>query len=137
MYIQCILHVFVYSYVFSMYFQCICNVFVFNFNVLGVKYFGMVKYFFRLNYTNGVQSVPICAVQWIDFNIEKDSINCIIGRIPMSSWNELIPHPTLKNKPFISFNDLQPSRFALSSIPNKTNMRIIWKFHSWLLIRKS
>ena len=106
MYFRCI------NNVFSMYYQCI-------FNVLGVKYFGMVKYFFRLNYTNGVQSVPICAVQWIDFNMEKDSINCIIGRIPMSSWNELIPHPTLKNKPFISFNDLQPSRFALSYIPNK------------------
>ena len=93
MYCRCIFNVFecffnvfsIFFNVFSMYFQCIFNVFVFNFNVLGVKYFGMVKYFFRLNYTNGVQSVPICAVQWIDFNIETDSINCIIGRIPMSS----------------------------------------------------
>ena len=71
MYCRCIFNVFecffnvfsIFFNVFSMYFQCIFNVFVFNFNVLGVKYFGMVKYFFRLNYTNGVQSVPICAVQ--------------------------------------------------------------------------
>jgi len=90
-----------------------------------VKYFGVVKYFFRLDYTNAVQSVPICAVQWIHFNVVKDSINCVIGRVHMQSWYELMPHPTLKNQPFISFNDLQPSRFALSYVPND-NRQAYW-----------
>jgi len=90
-----------------------------------VKYFGVVKYFFRLDYTNAVQSVPICAVQWIHFNAVKDSINCVIGQVPMQSWHELMPHPTLKNQPFISFNDLQPSRFALSFVPND-NRQAFW-----------
>ena len=79
---------------------------------IGVKYFGAVKYFFRLDYTSGVQSVPICAVHWIHFNIVKETINCIIGQIPMQDWHELRPYPTLKNQPFISFNDIEPSRFA-------------------------
>ncbi len=43
----------------------------------------------------------------------------------MQSWHELIPHPTLKNKTFISLNDLQPSRFALSYVPNP-NRRAYW-----------
>ena len=94
---------------------------------LGVKQFGIVKYFFRFDYTSGVQSVPLCAVQWIHFDVIKDSINCVIGRIAMQSWHELLPHPiaALRNMPFISFNDLQPSRFALSYIPNP-NRRAYW-----------
>ncbi len=90
-----------------------------------VKYFGVVKYFFRLDYTNAVQSVPICAVQWIHFNVVKSSINCVIGHIPMQSWHELLPHPILKKQPFISFNDLQPSRFAFSYGPND-NRQAYW-----------
>ena len=43
----------------------------------------------------------------------------------MQSWHELLPHPTLKNQPFISFNDLQPSRFALSYVPND-NRHAYW-----------
>jgi hypothetical protein len=86
-----------------------------------------VKYFFRLDYTSGVQSVPLCAVHWIDFTVVKDTINCVIGQIPMQSWNEIRPHPlaVLRNMPFISFNDLQPSRYALSYIPN-LNQRSYW-----------
>ena len=92
-----------------------------------VKRFGIVKYFFRLNYTSGVQSVPLCAVQWIHFEILKDSINCVIGRIAMNSWHEILPHPipALRNIPFISLNDLQPSRYALSYVPNP-NIRGYW-----------
>jgi hypothetical protein len=85
----------------------------------------VVKYFFRLDYTSAVQSVPICAVNWIHFNVIKDSMNCVIGEIPMQSWHELIPHPTLKSKTFISLNDLQPSRFALSYVTNP-NRRAYW-----------
>ena len=85
----------------------------------------MLRYFFRLDYTSAVQSVPVCAVHWIHFNIVKDSNNCTIGQIPMQSWHEWMPHPTLKNQPFISFNDLQPSRFALSYVPN-LNRRAYW-----------
>ena len=45
----------------------------------------------------------------------------------MPSWHDIIPHPiaALRNMPFISFNDLQPSRFALSYIPNP-NRRAFW-----------
>jgi hypothetical protein len=78
-----------------------------------------------LDYTTAVQSVPICAVQWIQFNAVKDTINCVIGQIPMQSWHELTDHPILKNKQFISLNDLQPSRYALSYIPNP-NRRAYW-----------
>jgi hypothetical protein len=43
----------------------------------------------------------------------------------MQSWHELSSHPTLKNNTFISFNDLQPSRYALSYVPNP-NRRAYW-----------
>ena len=43
----------------------------------------------------------------------------------MQSWHELMDHPILKNKQFISLNDLQPSRYALSYIPNP-NRRAYW-----------
>ena len=77
-----------------------------------------MKYFFLLNYTTAVQSVPICAVQWIDFIIEKDTISCSIGQIPMQSWHVSTQHQKLINKHFISFGDIQPSRYALSYVPS-------------------
>ena len=45
----------------------------------------------------------------------------------MPSWHDIIPHPiaALRNMPFISFNDLQPSRYALSYILNP-NRRALW-----------
>ena len=61
--------------------------------------------------------MPICAVHWINFNVIKDRINCCIGRISLHWWNNLTPHPTLKERDFISFNDLQPTRYALSYVP--------------------
>jgi hypothetical protein len=36
----------------------------------------------------------------------------------MQSWHVLSPHLQLKNKPFISFDDIQPSRYALSYVPS-------------------
>ena len=99
-------------YVFLMFFICIIYVFTNNTCIRRNKVFRCFKYFFRLSYTSGVQSVPVCAVQWIHFNVLKDSINCSIGHIEMKSWHELIPHQILKNKPFIAFLDLLPSRFA-------------------------
>lgn len=83
----------------------------------------MVKYFFRLEYTSAVKSVPICAVHWINFQVIHDKINCSIGRIPLHWWNNLAPHPTLKERDFISFSDLQPSRYALSYVP-RSNERV-------------
>ena len=49
--------------------------------MIGVKYFGIAKYFFRLDYTSGVESVPLCAVHWIHLLTDKNTINCVIGRI--------------------------------------------------------
>ena len=45
----------------------------------------------------------------------------------MDAWHDLLPHPlgALKKMPFISFNDLQPSRYALSFVPND-NRRSYW-----------
>ena len=88
-------------------------------SITGIKYFGVVKYFFRLDYTTAVRSVPICAVHWINFTIDKDTISCTIGRVPMQSWHVFSQHQTLKNKQFISFDDIQPSRYALSYVPSE------------------
>ena len=108
MFIRCFINVF------SMFFECFVNVFH-----TGRKFFGLVKYFFRLNDTNAILSVPFCAVQWINFIEEKDTMSCCIGRIPMQSWHVLSPHAQLKNKQFISFDDIQPLRYALSYVPTQ------------------
>ena len=80
----------------------------------GKKYFGVIKYFFRLNYTTGVIGVPICAIHWINFQIIKDSVNCSIGEIRLHWWNTLSIHEDadINKKTFISFNDIEPSRYA-------------------------
>lgn len=84
---------------------------------------GSVVYPFYSRYTSAVNSVPICAVHWINFRILHEKINCSIGRIPKHWWNNLSPHPTLKERDFISFSDLQPSRYALSYVP-QSNERV-------------
>jgi hypothetical protein len=53
-------------------------------------------------------------VQWIKFQAEVIKRNCCIGYINMCDWLQFGDHP--KMSPFISFSDLQPSRFALSYI---------------------
>jgi len=88
-------------------------------SIIGTKFFGVVKYFFCLDYTTAVRSVPICAVQWIHFNIDKDTISCTIGRVPMQSWHVYSQHPTMKNKHFISFDDIEPTRYALSYVQSE------------------
>ena len=50
-------------------------------------------------------------MQWLNFEVVKDAINCCIGRIPQLWWDKIESHPALKNKSF------QPSRYALSYIP--------------------
>ena len=72
-----------------------------------------------MDYTSGVISVPICAVHWINFIIVKDSINCSIGQIRQLYWSTLLTHedPDINKKTFVSFNDLEPSRYALSYLP--------------------
>ena len=57
-------------------------------------------------------------MQWLHFEVVKDAINCCIGRIPQPWWNRIDSHPALKNKTFVAFSDLQPSRYALSYLPN-------------------
>ena len=86
---------------------------------------------FRLTYTTAVRSLSICAVQWIDFNIDKDSISYSIGQIPMQSWHVKTQHPRLKNKHFISFDDIEPSRYALSFVPSDN----IWNSSMKVLLR--
>ena len=53
----------------------------------------------------------------------EDSINCSIGRIKQHWWHNNADHEDkfLKDKVYVSFNDLQPSRYAMSylSEPNK------------------
>ena len=70
-----------------------------------------------MNYTNGVLDIPICAVQWINFEVLKDYRNCTIGQIRLTNWREWKRHDKFNKESYISFNDLEPSRYALSFIP--------------------
>ena len=77
-----------------------------------------------MTYTTGCTSLPICAVHWINFIIDKDSVNCSIGRIPQHWWHNVTPNTDkiLNNKEFMCFDDFQPSRYALSFIPQPNKL---------------
>ena len=47
----------------------------------GVRYFGNPQYFFRLDFTSGIENVAICCVQWIHFVEEVKHDNCSISTI--------------------------------------------------------
>ncbi len=72
-------------------------------------------------YVYSIRSVPICCVQWVRLDPVNIKINCCIGVIPMAHWRSwgAEEHPQVSS--FISFSDLQPSRYALSYInePNE------------------
>ena len=87
----------------------------------GRQYFGIPIYFFRLNFTSAIRGAHMCYVRWIHFNITKVSSlkHCCIGTIPQHfCTNKDVKnyvHPDIKN-PYISYDDLLPSRYALSYI---------------------
>lgn len=85
----------------------------------GVNYFGVPRYFFRLSFTSGVRSVPVCYVEWIPFEVSKHNFNCFIGNIRQADWNRW-PAPSIKPivNPFIHLAQLLPSRWAFIEEPN-------------------
>ena len=60
----------------------------------------------------------MCAIHWINFEMFTDSISCSIGRIRNHWWHNIAAHEDiyLKDKEFVSFNDLQPSRYVMSYV---------------------
>ena len=78
----------------------------------GIRYFGIPRYFFRLNFTSGIKFIPFCCVQWVHFIVEKQTNNCSIGTVRGEEWEEWNPYPNRSS--FISFGDIEPSRWALS-----------------------
>lgn len=87
-----------------------------------IKHYGVPLYFFRASLTSAVEELPICCVQWIPFVLDEDSKTTTIGRIRFTDW-QTWPVNSNMNK-FISFSELQPSRYALSFIP-PTNMLFV------------
>ena len=94
----------------------------------GKQYFGIPIFFCRLSFTTAVRNIPIAFVRWIKFECDKfsNNKNCCVGRIPMAQWLDSNSNPPTNHDnlltPFISFNDLLPSRFALSYLA-PTNLR--------------
>ena len=92
----------------------------------GMQYFGIPIFFFRLDFTSFIVQIPTAFVRWIPFVCEERSNkqNCCIGHIVMTDWvdvSKIQPQKYNDLSQFISFNDLLPSRYAMSYIP-PTNM---------------
>ena len=84
------------------------------------KYFGIPLYFFRATLTSAVQSVPMTKVKWIPLQTLHSYRSCEICLITVSNWNaqnydDMYSENRLN--PFISLQQLEPSRYALSYIP--------------------
>ena len=80
------------------------------------KYFGLPIHFFRANMTSAVENMPMIRIRWVPFIIDSDNRTATIGRIKMTDWNN--PEWSTNKNPYISFSELQSSRYALSYNPN-------------------
>ena len=81
-----------------------------------IKYFGLPLYFFRANLASAVENVPMIRIRWVPFITDYDNRTATIGRIKITDWND--PEWGTKKDPFVSFSELQSSRYALSYNPN-------------------
>ena len=90
--------------------------------ILGInkKYFGFPLYFFRASYTTAVQNVPMVKVKWIPYNSVHSYRASEIGLITVDNW-QATEYENMNNdiNPFISFQQLEPTRYALSFISIK------------------
>ena len=68
----------------------------------------------KLPFIYRVCKIPVCCVQWIKFQPHVIKRNCAIGTINMCDWLSWDAHPKMSS--FIAFNDLQPTRYAMSYI---------------------
>ena len=67
--------------------------------------------------TTSVASITIVCVKWINFTLFETNKNTYIGHISVLDWNEWPESNDELINPFIWTIELQPSRYALSYIP--------------------
>ena len=82
-----------------------------------------------------ISHIPICAVQWINFEVLKDYRNCTIGRIRQTNWREWERHDKFNKESYISFKDLEPSPLCIVFYThNQIKLHILLRLHLWLWI---
>ncbi len=69
--------------------------------------------------TTGVVSITMVCVKWINFTLFETNKNTYIGHISVLDWNEWPESNDELINPFIWTIELQPSRYALSYIPQR------------------
>ena len=67
--------------------------------------------------TTAVESITMVCVKWINFTLFETNKNTYIGHISVLDWNEWPESNDELINPFIWTIELQPSRYALSYIP--------------------
>ena len=82
-----------------------------------VKYFGLPIYFFRATFTSAVQSVTMVKVKWIPYETIRSYRSCEVGLITIENWMaETYDGMDSIINPFISLQELQPTRYCLSYV---------------------
>jgi hypothetical protein len=81
--------------------------------------FGRMKYFFRLDFTSGNVDKPTVFVDWAQLRCTSRTRTSSTGKMSMGEWTTG-PQYNPDCNPFLSMQDVQPSRFALAYGPTIT-----------------
>jgi hypothetical protein len=90
--------------------------------------FGRMKYFFRTDFTSGMQNYPTVFVDWAQFRCISRCRTSSTGRMLMEHW-EKGPHYTPDCQPFLSLSQVKPSRYALAYGPTITSAGVTRRQH--------
>ena len=76
--------------------------------------FGCPRYFFRLDLTSAITSVPYVYMDWCNFRAKEYSRTCFQGDLTEEEWLSGPKTNVANTCPFITLDDIIPSRFALA-----------------------
>jgi uncharacterized membrane protein YgcG len=78
--------------------------------------YGRVNSFFRINFTSACDDIPTTAVDWVQYRHISHTRTSCTGRMGIHEWQTgPSAHPDCN--PFVSLDDIVPSRFAMAFGP--------------------
>jgi hypothetical protein len=82
--------------------------------------FGRMKYFFRADFTSGMQNFPTVFVDWAQFRCTSRCRTSSTGKMSMEEWITG-PQYSQDSQPFLALSQVKASRYALAYGPTITS----------------
>lgn len=88
--------------------------------------FGRPYCFFRLNFTSACVDTPTAMVDWVQYQCQDEGRSSCTGTMSINEWETGPKSPTDCN-PFLSLDDIRPSRYALTYAKQLRRQQILMK----------